>query len=291
MGGSNYIISLTPTFTQGLILGQLSILILLALIFKYLFLDASDAEHAPGLSSHHRPQLKAERPPWNYKTEPIHENGQSPLEVPESAEWFNMLAQQVTEVYRSKLRDNLADVEGDEVARKRIESYVNQIRPKGFLDYINIHSVDLGVSAPRLSGARLDTGDTMPINPKVILDMTYVDSLSVSLSTAYLFNYPMSSFARLPISLTISLSLFKSSITLTPPTPSSEPPSVTISIPPDFTLDLKTTSLIGSRAKLADVAKFHELIRHHLHRILASRGTWKVALPGLGNMAEPPEHK
>lgn len=39
-----------------------------------------------------------------------------------------------------------------------------------------------------------------------------MDTLSLSLSTSYLFNYPTASFARLPISLTISLSQFKSSV-------------------------------------------------------------------------------
>jgi len=39
-------------------------------------------------------------------------------------------------------------------------------------------------------------------------DMVYKDDLSISLSTAYLFNYPTIGFARLPVSLTISLSVF-----------------------------------------------------------------------------------
>src|SRR6266404_4455663 len=38
--------------------------------------------------------------------------------------------------------------------------------------------------------------------------MVYKDDLSISLSTAYLFNYPKTGFARLPVSLTISLSVF-----------------------------------------------------------------------------------
>jgi maintenance of morphology protein 1 len=42
-----------------------------------------------------------------------------------------------------------------------------------------------------------------------------------------------------------------------------------------------TTSLMGSRAKLANVPKLHELIQHQLRRILAARATWKIPLPGL----------
>jgi maintenance of morphology protein 1 len=60
---------------------------------------------------------------------------------------------------------------------------------------------------------------------------------------------------------------------------------LTLSVAPDFTLNLTTTSLMGSRAKLADVPKLHELIQHQARRVLAASGTWKVVLPGLGTVA------
>lgn len=43
---------------------------------------------------------------------------------------------------------------------------------------------------------------------------------------------------------------------------------------------------MGSRAKLADVPKLHELVQHQVRSILAARAIWKVVLPGLGNVAE-----
>lgn len=43
---------------------------------------------------------------------------------------------------------------------------------------------------------------------------------------------------------------------------------------------------MGSRAKLANVPKLHELIQHQLRHLLAARGTWKIVLPGLTNAAE-----
>ena len=46
---------------------------------------------------------------------------------------------------------------------------------------------------------------------------------------------------------------------------------------------------MGSRAKLADVPKVHELIQNQVQRILAERGTWKVVLPGLTTVAEVKE--
>ncbi|GBE78306.1 Maintenance of mitochondrial morphology protein [Sparassis crispa] len=287
--GNAYIFSLQPTFTQGLILGQFSVFFLLVLILKYLFFDTV-SEHSNKVSSY-LPKVERddEDDEFNANLEQLKlkTEGQS---VPESADWLNVLLQQVAEVYRMKLRDNKPGPEGDEVARKRVEKYANQIRPPGFLDPIKVHSVDLGVVAPQLSRARRKHYN--PPDSAIEFDMTYVDTLSVSLSTSVLFNYPFPAFARLPVSLTVSLSLFSSSVLLTPPQPQSPHPTITFTLPTpqtEFTLELRTTSLMGSRAKLADVPKLHELITHQIRRVLEEKGTWKVVLPGLATVKEVKE--
>lgn len=43
---------------------------------------------------------------------------------------------------------------------------------------------------------------------------------------------------------------------------------------------------MGSRAKLANVPKLHELIQHQVRRVLATRATWKIALPGLADVVQ-----
>ncbi|TFK76948.1 hypothetical protein BDN72DRAFT_754864 [Pluteus cervinus] len=274
---ANLVFSLQPTFTQGLILGQVSILALLVVILKYLFFDS--AQH-PFETISYQPREAHRAPIHNGDSAPYLKKEESIDGDSESTEWLNALIQQVADVYRSKLRGDSIGPEGEEVARKRVEEYANRIRPAGFLDHITIHSVDLGVSGPRLSNARLNQSQVSVMNYSEF-DVTYTDTISISLSTSYLFNYPMTSFARLPVSLTISLSKFKSSIIITPPLPSSPSPVLTITLPQNFTLDLTTTSLMGSRAKLANVPKLHELIQHQVRRILASRATWRVPLPGL----------
>lgn len=50
------------------------------------------------------------------------------------------LRNQVADVYRSKLRDGLKGVEGDEVLRRRIEDFVNIMRPSGILVSIILQS-------------------------------------------------------------------------------------------------------------------------------------------------------
>ncbi|KAL4064966.1 hypothetical protein V8B97DRAFT_2010638 [Scleroderma yunnanense] len=279
--GNNYIFSITPTFTQGLVLGQLSILVLLSFILKFLFFVSPDEESEAQVSHPHTilDHPSSSRTP---KTEEECNVG------PESADWFNLLARQVMDVYRAKLQDGLPGLEGNDVARRRIEAYANTIRPHNFIDHITVHAVDLGNAAPLLSNIRaVQENGAHSALPHFTFDMTYTDTISVSLSTTYLFNYPMSSFARLPVSLTISLSRFESLVILSGPSSSSVSPVLSITLPSDFTLRLKTTSLVGSRAILKDVPKLHNLIEQQVRRILIAKGSWKLALPGLSSTTEP----
>ncbi|EPT04231.1 hypothetical protein FOMPIDRAFT_1021931 [Fomitopsis schrenkii] len=292
--GNAYVFSLQPTFTQGLILGQFSILFLLVLILKYLFFDTV-ADRAYRTSSYQPKVDRDEEEDFAIFAERLaaglDKGGKAEAGGSESADWLNGVLRQVVDSYRVRLRDGRSGAAGDEVARKRVEDFANTVRPPGFLDPIQVHSVDLGISAPRLSRAR-QKPTIQNADPAIELDMDYVDTVSISLSTSVLFNYPFSSFARLPVSLTISLSLFSATIRLTPPHPHSPHPTLTVALPSpdtDFTLNLQIKSLMGSRAKLADVPKLHELITNQIRRVLIDRGTFKILLPGLASVEEVKE--
>ena len=94
--GANYIFSLTPTFTQGLVLGQLSILLLLALILKYLFLESSPVPlgHHTVYSATAFEREGASKPRPSVSTEDADlSNG---FDHDEHTAWFNLLLQKVT---------------------------------------------------------------------------------------------------------------------------------------------------------------------------------------------------
>ncbi|RPD63041.1 maintenance of mitochondrial morphology protein 1 [Lentinus tigrinus ALCF2SS1-6] len=287
---SAYVFTLQPTFTQGLILGQASILFLLFLVLKYLFFD-TDSDR-PYRKASYPPKVELASSEEDLTAARVDFSDLDTRREEESSEWLNVFLQQVLEAYRVKLRNGLTGTEGDEIARQRVEEFANKMRPAGLLDYIKVHSVDLGSSAPRLSRARVRRELSLGSDPEIDYDMSYMDTASISISTSVLFNYPFPSFARLPVSLTISLSLFASSVRLTPPHPNSPHPTITFTLPAphsDFTLDIKTTSLMGSRAKLEDVPKVHELIQHQIRRVIMEKGTWKVVLPGLASVSEVKE--
>ena len=46
------------------------------------------------------------------------------------------------------------------------------------------------------------------VQPQVEFNLNYTDTAYISLSTTVLFNYPFPGFAKLPLSLMISLELF-----------------------------------------------------------------------------------
>ena len=87
-----------------------------------------------------------------------------------------------------------------------------------------MHSVNLGSSAPRISNARVHRDPSpgsdpvstsreavatrLTLSQEIHCNISYVDTVAISISTSVLFNYPFPSFARLPASLTISLALF-----------------------------------------------------------------------------------
>lgn len=94
-----YLFTLQPTFTQGLVLGQLSILLLLVVILKYLFLDPDQPyksfSYQPRLireDDNEKPTLNDIRQQANTasgKADPAADSGV------ESADWLNILLHQV----------------------------------------------------------------------------------------------------------------------------------------------------------------------------------------------------
>lgn len=85
------LLSLTPTFTQGLVLGQLSILLLVGIVLKFLFLDSGPAP----------PYVPAAYATPSFDNERIRARSKRKSSVlgesrSESAEWFNLVLHQVS---------------------------------------------------------------------------------------------------------------------------------------------------------------------------------------------------
>ncbi|KIR71501.1 mitochondrial outer membrane protein [Cryptococcus deuterogattii CA1014] len=191
------------TFTEGFVLGQASFLIILLLFIRYVVFSPSEqidhegwrkrrAERADLLSSHTPPPLSVLLSKTSYDMS---------IHPPESSDWVNVLLAQILQGYRN----DLLSEGGEEGARQRIEGWLN---PKGerlsWLDPIDVTSLSLGTSYPLLSNARIRPADGQG-RLRAEIDVDYLDSLSMTLSTAVLINFPKPRFAVLPVTLGVEL--------------------------------------------------------------------------------------
>ncbi|GAA5919830.1 hypothetical protein JCM6882_005610 [Rhodosporidiobolus microsporus] len=224
----------------------------------------------------------------------------------ESLDWLNVLLAQLLASYRSLAAAHFAGG-----ARALIEEALNRKTGGGDgdqgvvgIDYVEVEEVELGDAYPVLSAARVRPSGIGGEGTRVELDLDYVDRLSVAVSTRVVMNFPRPRFAILPVSLALSLERFSGTLTveLPPPNPSPSPeaplpssaadhhehrphPSVHLSLHPDFDLLLRTSSLLGSRAKLQDVPKIEQLLNARIRAAIQDRVVWpgrvEIALPGL----------
>ena len=96
-----YLLTLQPTFTQGLVIGQVSILLLLVVILKYLFLDPVSDQ--PYKSSSYQPRvIRDEENVKNIPSGAFQEGRARNAKVEpetntgvESADWLNIFLHQV----------------------------------------------------------------------------------------------------------------------------------------------------------------------------------------------------
>ncbi|KPV77989.1 uncharacterized protein RHOBADRAFT_50513 [Rhodotorula graminis WP1] len=327
------------SFTQGVLLGQASMIILAALFLKYVVFEDPDAakrarEERKRLRAAARGEGGGEEDEAGGKGKRGQKNGKvgkgggkakassrTPPDFPaatlsaaallgalsydlsthppESLDWLNVLSAQLISSYRA-----LAASHASGGARALIEEALNR-RTGGTeegaeaaqgmvgLDFVEVDEVELGEGFPALSDAR-----------RVELDLDYIDTVVLSVSTRVVLNFPRPRFAVLPISLSLTLERFSGTLTveLPPPAPapapapsssSTEPhhhhhpghPSVHLSLHPDFELQLATSSLLGSRAKLQDVPKIEQLLVARIRAAIQDRVVWpgrvEVSLPSL----------
>ena len=153
------LLSLQPTFLQGFVVGQISILLLLALVLKYLFFESAPPGSPTVLAPLPAPrsqQRDAPGAPSDAKQTSASVDAKCSLDSRvagiESVEWFNLIirevrsggvpfgclpsskrltiacrlpAFQIVQSYRIALRDGLGGLAGDEVIRQRVEHWIN----------------------------------------------------------------------------------------------------------------------------------------------------------------------
>ncbi|KAK4049638.1 hypothetical protein OIO90_005397 [Microbotryomycetes sp. JL221] len=317
------------TFLQGVVCGQLSFLVVAILFLKYFVFEDSRKDDPARLQTNPSRKKRTKRP----RKSSVSVDSTAPLilaaleydiasHAPETLDWLNVLIAQALSGYRSSIVTSTVGL-GQGGAKGLLEQILNKESTEETnskpgmisLDYIEVTDVAVGDKYPILSDARVrPSGEDGSV--RVEIDVDFTDHVSLSVSTSLLANFPRPRFAVLPVSLGLTLERFSGTLTVELPTPAQRihhdlrqgakanadatsteglpAPSIHLSLHPDFTLDISTASLLGSRAKLQDVPKIEQLILARIRGYIQDRVVWpgrvQIALPAVHPSSQHHHH-
>ncbi|WOO78930.1 Maintenance of mitochondrial morphology protein 1 [Vanrija pseudolonga] len=261
------------TFTQGFLVGQAVFLALALLFIRYVIFSPLEAQDTEGWRRRRDERAKKSLlsntavPPPPASLLLSKTGYEMATHPPESTDWVNVLLAQVLQGYRN----DLLSTSGEEGARQQFERWLNPPgRQQSWLDPIQVTGVSLGSSFPLLSNARIRPADGQG-RVRAEIDIDYADTVSLSISTAVVINFPRPRFAVLPVSIGVELQTFGGTLSVVLHDPKGDRQHLHICLLPDFHLNLKTTSLLGSKAKLQDIPKLEQLLVDRFRQAIQDR--------------------
>ncbi|AAS50200.1 AAL166Cp [Eremothecium gossypii ATCC 10895] len=129
---------------------------------------------------------------------------------PESLDWFNVLIAQTIQKFREEAlqKDNIVHSLNDFISRKSSQL-------PNYLDAVKITELDIGDDFPIFSNCRIKYSP--PLNKKRLeakIDIDLSDRLTLGIETRLLMNYPKYLTASLPVKLTVSMLRFQACLTV-----------------------------------------------------------------------------
>ncbi|KAJ9643021.1 ERMES complex subunit mmm1 [Coniosporium tulheliwenetii] len=282
------------SFTQGFLLGQLSIALLIVFFIKFFIFgelpSADTRAEAYALARRQRTLSHAaqqRQQQLQYQRSP--KNGPAPLLLPpppspetspanprpESLDWFNVLVAQTIAGLRQ-------DASADDAILTSLTTVLNGDKRPDWLGEIRVTEIALGEEFPIFSNCRV-----IPVEDGVLgsvgvggekdgekgarMDVDLSDVITLGVETTLVLNYPKPVVAVLPVALAVSVVRFSGTPPIAPlifllhnhqPGP---PTSLAFTFLDDYRLDLSVRSLLGSRSRLQDIPKIAELVESRLH--------------------------
>ncbi|KAF9438897.1 ERMES complex subunit mmm1 [Entomortierella beljakovae] len=266
------------SFTKGLIVGQLSVILFVIFIFKFLLLEDVQYGRKPRSFSNRgvtipapptKPSLPSSTTILNKTLYDVNDH------IPESLDWMSVLLAQAIAQYRDDSKVN------NRLIKALAESLNGGVRPD-WVGHIRVTELNLGEDFPVLSRARIQPADQPPGSIRAEIDIDFNDQIMLGIETSVLINWPRPRIAALPVSLVISVVKFQATITLQFNTIDGQQ-HISISTLPDFDLEFGVQSLLGARTKLEDVPKVTDLITSKLRGFFVD----KCVYPNGRNIAMP----
>ncbi|GMM31590.1 ERMES complex subunit [Martiniozyma asiatica (nom. inval.)] len=256
------------SFTQGLIIGQLSVIILLIAFIRFFIFTESAPLQATPVNSKISKHLEDDQPT---ELESILEKTYYDVtnHPPESLDWFNVLIAQIISQARFEALAN------DNI-KLSLTQALNNEQIHQFCDQIKINEINIGNDFPIFSNCRVRNREGR-LEAKIDVDVA--DTFTLGLETNLIINQPRIMSACLPVKLSISLVRFSSCLTVSLITDHSEKEdgknggsiALMFSFSPDFRLEFKIKSLLGSKAKLENIPRIGNLIENVLRKWFIDR--------------------
>jgi len=245
------------SFTEGFLLGQLSVVILIGAFIKFFIfgeppspettastralarrdkisghrrsVSLTSSSSTPHKLNNKRSASHVLRPPPRLTTATIlsktYYNVNS--HQPESLDWFNVLIAQTIAQFRNDAHD-------DDAILTSLTGILNGAQKPEFLSDIKVTEISLGEEFPILSNCRVhpveDDGDTNGMEgPRLQarMDVDLCDFITLGIETKIILNYPKPLTAVLPVALAVSVVRFSGTLSMSflpsHPTPSSTP--------------------------------------------------------------------
>ncbi|KAA8913199.1 hypothetical protein TRICI_003261 [Trichomonascus ciferrii] len=260
----------TSSFAYGLLVGQLSVLVVLGIFIRF-FIFADPHPSSTIQRKDKRGPTKVlpstpasvntilEKTYYNVDTHPA-----------ESLDWFTVLLAQVISQFREDARAN------DNIL-KSLTNLLNGNKTPDFVDTIKVTELNIGDDYPIFSNCKIFQNEheeeTGGLEAQIDVDLT--DVITLGIDTRLLLNFPRSLFAFLPISLSVSIVRFSGRLTVSLRKLKSDDGSgktyLTFSFAPDYRLEFSVKSLVGARSKLQDVPKIGQVIESRLRKWFTDR--------------------
>ena len=283
----------TSSFVKGLLLGQLSFILLALVILRYLLFDTRSTIPVPIPNKINANRLYAlkkrlfghaqSKPYSEHALHPVDQTilsglpsahrlfsslnlahpsstqpSSTPSATPESCDWFNLLLAQLIHSLRSSAVHNSRILH-------LLSYFLNSpSRKPSYIADILLTDLQLGSAFPIFSHPRiLLHPDTKRLG--VVMDFRYEDKLVLGIDTEVLVNWPRALLAAMPVSLSVSLRQCSGTLHLNFSSSSTHSlqdtfDTVCIAIDPDYVLDLRVKSQLGHRTKIRDLPKISDLV-------------------------------
>lgn len=262
------------SFTQGLMLGQLSVILVIAMFTKF-FVFADSSAPLPPSKEASKVIIKRdknedeEQSSDSDKLRTILEKTYYDVKnhSPESLDWFNVLIAQTISQIRTEalLSDNIY---------LSLNEFLAKLELPDYLDKVRITEIDVGDDFPIFSNCRIEHSADGLGRLEARIDVDLSDTLTLGIETRLLLNHPRPLTAVLPVQLSVLIVRFLGCLTVSLINTNEDEAAGTalmFSFSPDYRLEFTIKSLIGSRAKLQDVPKISALIENRLRSWFVDR--------------------